>query len=307
MKKSMPPQAAEELSRQLDKFLEDTKSNQSGSDVVVTASIDTKGLSDKLGPMMGPVMAKSMMAPALGGQAVAAGGPRPGTTPRVQPRAAPPGGSGLIGNIRGSAYSTQHTNNLKQLALAMMNYHDTYGRFPPAFISENGKPLLSWRVALLPFLEHGPVYNQFHLKEPWDSPHNKRLLRHMPKLFALPGSPPGMTTTTPYQVFVGAHTPWPGDGHNGLTMVNFTDGTSNTILIAEAANLVEWTKPEDMTLQPGQSPKELFGQGVKPNTSYVVMADGSTRAILLSTVSDETLRNAIDPADGHPLGQDFGP
>src|SRR5438093_7201056 len=76
-------------------------------------------------------------------------------------------------------------NNLKQLALAMHNYHDTYGHLPPAALkNKKGKPLLSWRVALLPFVEEDKLYKEFRLDEPWDSAHNKKLLAKMPKLFA---------------------------------------------------------------------------------------------------------------------------
>ena len=72
----------------------------------------------------------------------------------------------------------------------MHNYHDTYGTFPPAATTDGAdKPLLSWRVAILPFLEQQPLYEQFHLDEPWDSPHNKTLIEQMPQVYAIPGSP----------------------------------------------------------------------------------------------------------------------
>src|SRR5262249_46508298 len=67
----------------------------------------------------------------------------------------------------------QSINNLKEIALAMHNRHDTYGFLPASAIySKNGKPLLSWRVELLPFLDQQELYRQFHLDEPWDSEHN---------------------------------------------------------------------------------------------------------------------------------------
>ena len=73
------------------------------------------------------------------------------------------------------------TNNLRQLGLAMHNHHDVFKCFPPpAIYSPDGKPLLSWRVMLLPFLDQTPLYKQFHLNEPWDSPHNRALVAKMP-------------------------------------------------------------------------------------------------------------------------------
>src|SRR5207249_2796575 len=78
---------------------------------------------------------------------------------------------------------TVSQNNLKQIGLAMHNYHDTYRHFPPqALTDKNGKPLLSWRVAVLPFIEQDNLYRQFKLDEPWDSEHNRKLLERMPKL-----------------------------------------------------------------------------------------------------------------------------
>jgi len=95
--------------------------------------------------------------------------------------------------------------NLKQIALAMHNYHDIMGSFPPpAIYSKDGKPLLSWRVALLPYLDQGNLYRQFHLDEPWDSAHNKKLLANRLKVYHIPGSEDWISTY--YQVFVGQDT-----------------------------------------------------------------------------------------------------
>ncbi|HMC89933.1 MAG TPA: DUF1559 domain-containing protein, partial [Gemmataceae bacterium] len=80
-----------------------------------------------------------------------------------------------------TAADTKCANNLKQLGLALHNYHDTYGRFPAvANFDKDGKPLLSWRVHLLPFLDEGQLYREFHLNEPWDSAHNKKLVSRLP-------------------------------------------------------------------------------------------------------------------------------
>src|SRR5262249_51180323 len=90
--------------------------------------------------------------------------------------------------------------NLKAIAVAMHAYHDEHGYFPPAAsYGKDGKPLLSWRVSLLPDLNEGDLYKQFHLAEPWDSPHNKTLLAKMPKVYRIPGI--GDETSTFYQVF----------------------------------------------------------------------------------------------------------
>jgi hypothetical protein len=99
----------------------------------------------------------------------------------------------------------QSVQNLKAIALAMHNYQDIYGYFPPAAIySKEGKPLLSWRVLLLPYLEQDNLYKQFHLNEPWDSEHNLALAETVVKVYTIPGQKePGKTY---YQVFTGPST-----------------------------------------------------------------------------------------------------
>src|SRR5579883_1440824 len=93
--------------------------------------------------------------------------------------------------------------NLKKLALAMHNYADTYqGQLPRAIMDKHGKALLSWRVALLPYIEQNELYRQFKLDEPWDSPHNRRLLSKMPAVYAPPGVKTQRPYSTYYQVFV---------------------------------------------------------------------------------------------------------
>jgi RNA polymerase sigma factor (sigma-70 family) len=104
-----------------------------------------------------------------------------------------------------AAARAQSRINLKEIAQAMLNYHDTHGAFPTSAIySKDGKPLLSWRVALLPFLGEDNLYKQFHLDEPWDSEHNKKLLENNVKVYHIPGYDDW--TRTFYQVFVGEDT-----------------------------------------------------------------------------------------------------
>ena len=92
---------------------------------------------------------------------------------------------GGVQKVRQSANRAQSANNLRQIALAMHNYHDSNGHFPAqAIYSKDGKPLLSWRVLLLPYLDQDALYRQFKLDEAWDGPHNEKLLAQMPKLFA---------------------------------------------------------------------------------------------------------------------------
>jgi hypothetical protein len=137
----------------------------------------------------------------------------------------------------------QCTNNLKQIGLAMHNYHTVYDCLPPsAIVDKNGKPLLSWRVALVPYLESSDLYSKFHLDEPWDSPHNLTLLDKMPSCYACPSDAtlkPGMTG---YQAIIGPSTSFTPD-FKPLRFADITDGTANTILIGESKRAVPGPSP----------------------------------------------------------------
>jgi hypothetical protein len=208
-----------------------------------------------------------------------------------------------VQKVREAAARTQSQNNLKQLALAMHNYHDANGRFPPqATYDKNGKPLLSWRVMLLPYLDQMDLYKQFHLDEAWDSEHNRKLLERMPKLFASPLQDEKSLKEhgTHYEGFVGKGAIF--EGKEGVKISDIVDGTSNTIMCVEASKAVPWTKPEDIPFDPANPlPKLGF-----PRTSgfSAAMCDGSVRMIS-HKISKETLRNAIMRNDGNPLGNDF--
>jgi RNA polymerase sigma factor (sigma-70 family) len=180
-------------------------------------------------------------------------------------------------------------NNLKQIALAMHNYADQHGHFPAADITdEEGRPLLSWRVAILPYIEQDALYRQFKLDEPWDGPNNKRLLAQMPPTYASPGmrtSEPGMTS---YKVFTGKDTAFPRT--KGVTFAEITDGTSNTLMAVELAPPVPWTKPEDIPYSAKAPLPKL--QGPFPGGFLAAFCDGSVRFIS-SNVDEQTLRALI--------------
>ena len=162
------------------------------------------------------------------------------------------GCSGLMGD---KALRERSKNNIMELSLAMHKYNQDQGYLPQNISSKDGKPLLSWRVALLPLLEHESVYKQFKLDEPWDSPHNQTLLNSMPSVYL----PKGIKTPDPgltyYQVFVSRPGTKPRaifspEDKWNLNQINLKDGTANTLLLVEAGNPVPWTKPADLEYAP---------------------------------------------------------
>lgn len=196
--------------------------------------------------------------------------------------------------VRRNAPIMESVNNLKPLSLAIINYSDANrGEMPQkgAILDANGKPLLSWRVAILPYIEQTLLYQQFHLDEPWNSDHNIKLLDQMPQVFALPGEE-GEAGKTHYRVF-GGHGIFGGER---LTFpASIPDGTSNTIMVIESEEAIEWTKPETLDYDPEKEfPKLLYRDDDRVNAG---MADGSVRR-LRKDLPAETWQRLIDPADG---------
>jgi hypothetical protein len=188
--------------------------------------------------------------------------------------------------------------------MAMHVYHDTYGRLPAAVVyGEDGRPLHSWRVLILPFLEDGDLYHQFKLDEPWDSPHNLALLPQMPAYYA---PPRGKASKVPSyhtfcQVFVGKGTAF--EGPEGLRLPeDFPDSTSTTLLVVEAGKPVPWTKPEDIPYDPDQPLPELCT--LFKNLFRARLADLKGVHIKKAT-SEATLRALITRNGGETIGRDL--
>ena len=199
---------------------------------------------------------------------------------------------------------TLSQNNMKQLGLAMHNYADgTGGTLPaPAVIGKKGKPLLSWRVTVLPYLEQDNLFRQFKLDEAWDSEHNLKVLKDtpMPAVFALPGVTKPGDKETHYRVFVGN-----GAAFEPLRRMklpaDFPDGTSNTILMATAATSVPWTKPDELAFDPkGDVKKLLMMDGDGSNLLFV---SGDVR-FLRKSLAGENLLRLITRADGNVVNDD---
>jgi Protein of unknown function (DUF1559) len=163
-------------------------------------------------------------------------------------------------------------NNLKFMGVATHNFAAIHGgRFPAAAIKKGDKAILSWRVAILPYLEQFALFQKFHLDEAWDSPHNASLLKEMPSTYrpVTPGATPAYTTY--YQMVVGPGSLFEHEGPRADVNVF----ARPALMIVEAAEAVPWTKPEDWAYDDGKPLRKLggpFDEG-----AYASFADGSVR------------------------------
>ncbi len=203
-------------------------------------------------------------------------------------------------------------NHMRQIGLAIHNFYSAYQCLPPSAKQRDasGKPKLSWRVHILPYLgtEGEELYKQFHLDEAWDSPHNKALLVKMPEVFSDTNLSAGfgnlISNQAGYTVFlapVGKGTIF--GGNEVVTFNRVQDGTSNTAMLVEvaASKAVPWTAPDDYQFDP-QSP--MSGLNIDRQGNFLVLfGDGSVRA-LNKSIGNEMLINLFDMNDGKVIDLD---
>lgn len=194
-------------------------------------------------------------------------------------------------------------NNLKQIALALHNYHAAWGTFPPAVVKDpDGKPLYSWRVLVLPYMEQGALYDRFDKSRAWDDPANLAVSNTMLDAFRSPLDSGLAPSGTSYFVIVGAHTAFPPD--RPVKLHEMLDGTSNTIAVVELKGIAgSWAAPVDPKLETialsiGPSPGQLNPN--RPSELNVAMCDGSVRTLPAST-PPHTLTLMFTRDDGMPL------
>jgi hypothetical protein len=174
----------------------------------------------------------------------------------------------------------KQTTRIQRLALACLNFEVKHQRFP-ATANRDGdkKPLLSWRVHLLPQLGYLDLYQQFRLEEPWDSEHNQTLISKMPAVYCHRDGKPSDGKTI-YLGIAGAdgvlgHPQKTAIGANGLW--NVVDGSSNTLLVVgvEPTSSVTWTRPVDFNTADGGE-KVIEDTDENNSGTPIGFCDGST-------------------------------
>ncbi len=164
-------------------------------------------------------------------------------------------GSCVIHGHRELAWLSHCRNNLKAIGLALHNYHQQYGQFPPQHVADaEGRPMHSWRVLILPYLgepKASNVYSQYRFDEPWNGPNNRKLAIEAVENFrcwTTNAAEPDAPLTTHYVAVTGPGTAWPGP--TGSRVEDISDGCNNTVLLVEiAASDIHWMEPRDVTLE----------------------------------------------------------
>ena len=228
-------------------------------------------------------------------------------------RSSLPGGGNMVGaapivvamllpavqSAREAARQAQEMNSLKQLAIGTLNYESAHGKMPTDVMGADGKPLLSWRVQLLPYMEEQTLYNQFKMNEPWDSEHNRPLLDQMPAYLRSPSSD-WLQNRTRFVALRGDSSVFPPKGE--VRIQDVTDGTSNTITIVEGSPeaAVEWTRPADIDF----NPERPFAGVAQPSGSFLAaFCDGHVMKVSLA-IGREAMNALVTRNGEEPIGYD---
>ena len=197
------------------------------------------------------------------------------------------------------------SNNAKQLALAMHNYESANGFLPVDIVDGDGKPILSWRVQLLPYLEQDNLRKQLDLTKAWDDAANKKVLEQMPSAFEVFTREAPKKGFTYFQTFTApklleSGNPFLVPGRK-LTFPGVTDGTSNTLMIVDGETAVNWLKPGDLPYDPKKLPK--IGD---PKTGQFIaaMGDGSVRWFDVKKLGEKKLHALITIDGGEAIAWD---
>lgn len=184
--------------------------------------------------------------------------------------------------------------------MAVATYYDTYGQYPPSAVAGlDGRPWHSWRVLILPYLEHNELYKAYDFGEPWDGPHNRLLAEKMPRTYAFHGTHRPEKTTTNYLAVVGDSTVWRG---TPVTMDDVTDGVLSTILIVENNGAgVHWMEPRDLALDSLDLHLNSPGGVSSPYENPAVVTVGGYVHRLRSTLQPTVLRALLTINGGENL------
>jgi hypothetical protein len=197
---------------------------------------------------------------------------------------------------RHAAMAAQCHGHLAQIGLALQNYHSAHGSFPPAYFADaSGKPMHSWRVLLLPFMEYQALYESYNFGEPWDGPNNRLLFDRMPATFSCPNrrgdilrATSGEKRWTSYVALTGPDTVFPGP--RSVSVGDISDDPGRTILLVEVADAdICWLEPRDLDAA-------RVAAGINaPTAPSISSGDGPGTRLLFADGSRHWIPNGTPP------------
>lgn len=198
-------------------------------------------------------------------------------------------------------------NNLKQIGLALHNYHEEHGCFPPAYVADaHGRPIHSWRVLILPWLEQKSVYDRYRFDEPWDGPNNRTLHDLVVSTYVCP-SHPRQGHATSYAAVLGPETAW--QGTEPVRLERVVDGPGQTIHLVEVSTpSIHWMEPRDLAFDRMSDGLDGPKGGTGPTSGHpgganVLNVDGSVR-FLLHWIGPERWQAMLTIAGGEAVRED---
>ena len=211
--------------------------------------------------------------------------------------------------------------NLEHLAASIENYRDAYGDFPPAIILDSdGKPMHSWRVLIVPFIEKNWFADMYNWREPWDSPHNQRLHRRfiidddghgqsrditeVGRIYRCPGAPASqLATSTNYVMIVDTEAPpvVSTNQRSGWKDAAYYPPIGGTIMVVEVANSgIHWMEPRDLSLgEMSMAINDSAGPGISSHHvgGAFVMLDNGTVSFLDESATRERIKGMLNPQE----------
>ena len=214
----------------------------------------------------------------------------------------------MVSAARESARYMTCSCNMKQIGLSLYEYHQNYKCLPPAYVAdETGKPMHSWRVLILPFMEQQQAYDRYRFDEPWDGPNNRKLVDEQQRVFECPSDhrdrrPEAPYTYSNYLAVVGPNTAWLGKKPRSLDDPELRGKGHSTVLAVESANTdIRWSEPKDMVADarhavnaqpiassPHMRPADSYFLSDAPMAN-AVMADASVRPIPFGIAADSPI------------------
>lgn len=212
-----------------------------------------------------------------------------------------------VPSAREAARRMQCSNNIKQLALGLLNYESAFKVLPATASQPAGTAEVSWRVSILHFVDSDKVVEQYDRSQAWDSEANLDFAKTEPILYSCPSNPRPKDDTgryfTAYALVTGAGAPF--DRITPRSLDYYSGGASNTLGVVEVcgANIV-WTEPRDVELSdastginlPGPAPHTSRGilSGYHTGGANAALLDGSVQ-FLSEDIDSKVLRQLADP------------